>query len=64
MSYAHHLFIEQSMNYTKDGGYLFFLAPSHLFESEQSKQLHKYIQNMRGFKRLFNYLTRCLQINH
>jgi len=44
MSYAHHLFIEQSVNYTKDGGYLFFLAPTHLFESEQSKQLHKYIQ--------------------
>ncbi|MFT9820996.1 class I SAM-dependent methyltransferase [Lysinibacillus sp. NPDC056185] len=44
MSYAHHLFIEQSINYTKDGGYLFFLAPTHLFESEQSKQLHKYIQ--------------------
>jgi len=44
MSFAHHLFIEQSINYTKDGGYLFFLAPSHLFDSEQSKQLHKYIQ--------------------
>ena len=44
MSYAHHLFIEQSINYTKDGGYLFFIAPTHLFESEQSKQLHKYIQ--------------------
>ncbi|MFC9542285.1 class I SAM-dependent methyltransferase [Lysinibacillus sp. NPDC056959] len=44
LSYAHHLFIEQSINYTKDGGYLFFLAPTHLFESEQSKQLHKYIQ--------------------
>ncbi len=44
MSYAHHLFIEQSIHYTKDGGYLFFLAPTHLFDSEQSKQLHKYIQ--------------------
>lgn len=44
LSYAHHLFIEQSINYTKDGGYLFLLAPTHLFESEQSKQLHKYIQ--------------------
>jgi site-specific DNA-methyltransferase (adenine-specific) len=44
MSFAHHLFIEQSVNYTKDGGYLFFLAPTHLFDSEQSKQLHKYIQ--------------------
>lgn len=45
MSYAHHLFIEQSVNYTKEGGYLFFLAPTHLFESEQAKQLHKYIKN-------------------
>ena len=44
MSYAHHLFIEQSVNYTKEGGYLFFLAPTHLFESEQAKQLHKYIK--------------------
>ena len=44
MSYAHHLFIEQSINYTKDGGYLFFLAPTHLFESEQAKQLHKYMK--------------------
>ena len=44
MSYAHHLFIEQSVNYTKDGGYLFLLAPTHLFESEQAKQLHKYIK--------------------
>lgn len=44
MSYAHHLFIEQSINYTKEGGYLFFLAPTHLFESEQAKQLHKYMK--------------------
>ena len=44
MSYAHHLFIEQSVNYTKDGGYLFFVAPTHLFESEQAKQLHKYMK--------------------
>lgn len=45
MSYAHHLFIEQSIKYTKDGGYLFYLIPSGLFESEQSKDLHKYLQN-------------------
>ncbi|MEG0260312.1 MAG: class I SAM-dependent methyltransferase [Lysinibacillus sp.] len=44
MSYAHHLFIEQSINYCKDGGYLFLLAPTNLFESEQAKQLHKYIK--------------------
>ena len=45
MSYAHHLFIEQSLNYTKEGGYAFFLVPSNLFETEQAKQLHKFIKN-------------------
>ena len=45
MSYAHHLFIEQSLNYTKEGGYAFFLVPANLFESEQAKQLHKFIKN-------------------
>lgn len=45
MSYAHHLFIEQSMNHTKEGGYLFLLVPATLFETEQAKDLHKYIKN-------------------
>lgn len=45
MSFAHHLFIEQSLNYTKEGGYAFFLIPSNLFETEQAKQLHKFIKN-------------------
>lgn len=45
MSYAHHLFIEQSLNYTKEGGFAFFLIPSNLFESEQANQLHKFIKN-------------------
>ncbi|MEK4230330.1 class I SAM-dependent methyltransferase [Solibacillus sp. FSL H8-0538] len=44
MSYAHHLFIEQSLNHTKEGGYAFFLVPGNLFESEQAKQLHKYLK--------------------
>ncbi|AWE08332.1 class I SAM-dependent methyltransferase [Lysinibacillus sp. 2017] len=44
LSYAHHLFIEQSMNYTKEGGYGFFLIPANLFETEQAKQLHKFIK--------------------
>ncbi|GIN86876.1 adenine-specific DNA methyltransferase [Heyndrickxia sporothermodurans] len=42
-SYAHHLFIEQSINYTKPGGYLFFLIPNGLFESEEAPKLHKYL---------------------
>ncbi|KGR77512.1 class I SAM-dependent methyltransferase [Ureibacillus manganicus] len=44
MSYAHHLFIEQSINYSKEGAFLFFLVPVNLFESEQSKELHKYLK--------------------
>jgi len=43
-SYAHHLFIEQSMNYTKEGGYLIFIVPHFLFDSDQSDQLHRFLQ--------------------
>lgn len=43
-SYSHHLFIEQSMNYTKPGGYLIFVIPEFLFDSDQSDKLHAYLQ--------------------
>ncbi|WP_164668360.1 class I SAM-dependent methyltransferase [Virgibacillus doumboii] len=43
-SYSHHLFIEQSINYTKDGGYLIFVIPDFLFDSDQSDKLHAYLQ--------------------
>lgn len=43
-SYAHHLFIEQSIRYTKPGGYLFFLIPNHLFETEEAPKLHRYLK--------------------
>lgn len=43
-SYAHHLLIEQSMNYTKDGGYLILVVPHFLFNSDQSEQLHTYFK--------------------
>ncbi|TQR18447.1 class I SAM-dependent methyltransferase [Psychrobacillus vulpis] len=44
MSYAHHLFIEQSMKHVKPGGYLYFLVPDTIFESKQAPNLHKYIK--------------------
>ena len=44
MSYAHHLFIEQSVKHTKEGGYLFFLVPNFIFESEQAPKLHAFIK--------------------
>ncbi|HLR69071.1 class I SAM-dependent methyltransferase [Virgibacillus alimentarius] len=43
-SYAHHLLIEQGMNYTKEAGYLIFVIPDFLFDSDQSDKLHAYIQ--------------------
>ena len=43
-AYAHHLFIEQSMYYTKAGGYLIFVIPDFLFDSDQSDKLHHYLQ--------------------
>ena len=43
-TYAHHLFIEQSLHYTKDGGFLIFIIPDNLFDSEQSNILQPFIQ--------------------
>jgi site-specific DNA-methyltransferase (adenine-specific) len=44
MSYTHHLMIEQALNYTKQGGFLLFLIPNSMFETEQAKQLHSFIK--------------------
>ncbi|MCM3712082.1 class I SAM-dependent methyltransferase [Sporosarcina luteola] len=43
-AFAHHLFIEQSMNHLREGGYAIFLTPSSLFESDQSAELHRYLK--------------------
>ena len=43
-AYAHHLFIEQSMNHLKEGGIAIFLTPASLFESDQSAELHRYLK--------------------
>jgi site-specific DNA-methyltransferase (adenine-specific) len=43
-SYSHHLFIEQSLHYTKEGGYLLFVVPNFLFESDQARALHAFLQ--------------------
>ena len=54
-SYAHHLFIEQSVRHTKPGGYLFFIIPNGLFESDQSGQLREFFKaevNIQGVLQL------------
>ncbi|MFD1019041.1 class I SAM-dependent methyltransferase [Thalassobacillus hwangdonensis] len=43
-SYAHHLFIEQGLNYTKESGYLMFIVPNFLFDSDQSAQLNAFLR--------------------
>lgn len=43
-TYAHHLFIEQSVLHTRPGGYLFFIIPNGLFESDQVAQLREYFK--------------------
>ncbi|NCU17013.1 class I SAM-dependent methyltransferase [Pallidibacillus pasinlerensis] len=43
-SYAHHLFIEQSTRYTKDGGYLFFIVPNNIFQSPEAPKLQNFIK--------------------
>lgn len=42
-SYAHHLFIEQGYQYVKEGGFLILIIPNNLFETDQSSQLHDFI---------------------
>ncbi|WP_138415294.1 class I SAM-dependent methyltransferase [Aquibacillus sediminis] len=44
-SYSHHLFIEQSLNYTKKAGYLMFVIPNFLFESDQAQRLNAFLHN-------------------
>lgn len=43
-TFAHHLLMEQSINYLKEGGFGVYLVPNFLFESDQSELLHDYFQ--------------------
>ncbi len=43
-SYIHHLMIERGINRVKEGGFLFFVIPNFLFESEQAPKLHAYLK--------------------
>ncbi len=44
-TFAHHLLMEQSMNYVKEGGFGLFLVPSNFLETEQSDYLKQWIGN-------------------
>jgi len=54
-SYAHHLFMEQSINHIKENGYLFFIVPNSLFETKEAPKLNKYLKEVaiiQGFIKL------------
>ena len=44
-SFAHHLFIEQSVRHTKEGGYLFFIIPNNIFVTEQAQNLNSFLKS-------------------
>ena len=44
MSYAHHLLIEQSFTYSKEGAYLFFLVPNNIFNTVEAQALNQFIK--------------------
>ena len=43
-TYAHHLLMEQSLKYLKNGGFAIFLAPSNLLSSPQSDLLKLWLK--------------------
>lgn len=43
-SFAHYLFIEQGMRYTKPGGYLFFLVPDAMFQTSDFAKLDRFVK--------------------
>ncbi|KKI91151.1 hypothetical protein WQ54_16395 [Bacillus sp. SA1-12] len=55
LSYSHHLFIEQSINHTKESGYLFFIVPNSLFDTKEAPKLNQYLRKtaiIQGFIQL------------
>lgn len=53
-SYVHHLIIEFGMKHVKPGGFGFFLVPSQLFQTNEAKQLLKWMQGKVYLQGLLN----------
>lgn len=62
-SFAHFLFIEQGMRYTKPGGYLFFLVPDAMFGTSDFAKVDKFIKKTVILRELLNCLKHCLSLN-
>ncbi|KRL23284.1 class I SAM-dependent methyltransferase [Lentilactobacillus kisonensis] len=53
-SYVHHLLIEFAMDHVKKGGFGLFLVPSQLFQTDEAKQLLKWMQGKVYLQGLLN----------
>lgn len=53
-SYMHHLLIEQSFNYLKEGGLGVYIVPQNIFETTESKSLLKFIQTKGHLQAVLN----------
>ncbi|GHP12653.1 DNA methyltransferase [Lentilactobacillus fungorum] len=53
-SYVHHLLIEFAMNHVKKDGFGIFLVPSQLFQTDEAKQLLKWMQGKIYLQGLLN----------
>lgn len=62
-TYAHHLLLEQSMNYVKPDGFGIFLVPANLLDTPQSPLLKKWLGNvyLQGMINLPNNLFKSEQ---
>ncbi|NGP44174.1 class I SAM-dependent methyltransferase [Bacillaceae bacterium SIJ1] len=57
LPYAHHLFIEQSLRYTKANGHLFLVVPNTLFETDKDTKLREFIHQEAIIHSFFNSRT-------
>lgn len=56
-TYAHHIFMEQSLKYLKPGGYAIFLAPNNLLTSPQSGPLKAWLKKEASFQAMIGLPT-------
>lgn len=56
-SFAHFLFIEQGLRYTRPGGYLFFIVPENMFATDDFAKLDRFIKKT-WFLRRNHQITR------
>jgi site-specific DNA-methyltransferase (adenine-specific) len=56
-SYAHHLLIEQTINYLVPGGWAVFLVPANMFQTKETAGFVKWIQSVAHMQGLLNLPT-------